>query len=237
MNRSDPAAGVFDTILVQDGWPVSLTAHLGRLAGSVRALYGVVLDRAELETRVRSAASGHHLARVRIGYTTATGPEVVPTTLTERPRSPWHLVVRRVPGGWGEHKWQDRAALAAGPDPDADPLLVDEDDLLLETGRGNVFVVRLGEVATPPLDGRILPGVSRATVLELLADAGVPCQERSVPLAALGEADEVFVTNAIGGVRPVATVDGVGAWAAGPVTRAADASLERCWRDQVASRA
>ena len=234
IDRPDPAAGVVDTVLVQDGRPVSLAAHLARLAASVRAVYDVVLDPVDLERRARSAAAGLDLARLRVDYAPERGVDLVVTALAERPRSPWHLVVRRVPGGWGEHKWRDRAALAAGPDPDRDPLLVDEHDVLLETGRGNVFVVRHGEVTTPPLDGRILPGVSRASVLGLLTGAGVPCRERPVTLADLGEADEVFATNAIGGVRPVTSVDGVGAWPAGPVTRSADEALELAWSGPVA---
>jgi para-aminobenzoate synthetase / 4-amino-4-deoxychorismate lyase len=225
----DAAAGVFDTLLVQDGRPVAAAAHLARLAASALEVYGVRLDEADLADRVAVAASGRRLARVRVEFTPATRVGVAVTDLAERPRSPWHLVVRRVPGGWGRHKWQDRSALASS-DTDVDPLLVDEDDHLLETGRGNVFVVRDGEVVTPPLDGRILPGVTRAAVLDLLAVLGVGCRERAVALPDLRAADEVFVTNAIGGVRPATSCASVGEWPLGPVTVAADEALERDWR-------
>jgi len=227
MPGPDADGGVFDTLLVQGGRPVAATAHVARLAASVRDVYDVHLDEADLTARVAGAAEGRALARVRVEFAPGSGVSVEATALAERPRAPWHLVVRRVPGGWGRHKWRDRSALESG-DP-VDSLLVDEHDHLLETGRGNVFVVSDGEVVTPPLDGRILPGVTRATVLDLLAELDIGAREGPIALAHLRAAQEVFVTNAIGGVRTVASCEAVGAWPSGPVTRAADEALEQAW--------
>ena len=111
--RPDPRVGVFDTVLVQAGAPVALDAHLGRLVASVHALYGVRLDAADLAEQVAAtvAATGAALQRVRVDFVPGTGATVVARPLADRPRGPWHLVVRRVPGGWGEHKWRDRTLL------------------------------------------------------------------------------------------------------------------------------
>jgi para-aminobenzoate synthetase/4-amino-4-deoxychorismate lyase len=228
MSGPDAAAGVFDTLLVQGGRAVAATTHLDRLVTSVREVYDVPLDHADLTAHVRDAAAGHGLARVRVEFTPGAGVTIATTDIDARPREPWRLVVRRVPGGWGRHKWQDRALLAVS-DAEVDPLLVDEHDHVLETGRGNVFVVRDGGVVTPPLDGRILPGVTRATVLDLLSSSHVRISERSVGLADLAAADEVFATNAIGGVRPVVSCAEVGDWPIGPVAGAADEALEKVW--------
>jgi para-aminobenzoate synthetase / 4-amino-4-deoxychorismate lyase len=228
MTGPDAAAGVFDTLLVQGARPVAATAHLDRLVTSVREVYDARLDHADLAARVEEAAVGRRLARVRVEFTPGPGVRVAVTDIDVRPRGPWRLVVRRVPGGWGHHKWQDRALLAT-TDPEVDPLLVDEHDHLLETGRGNVFLVRDGGVVTPQLDGRILPGVTRATVLDLLSDSAVRISERPVGVDDLAAADEVFATNAIGGVRPVVSCAEVGDWPIGPVTRAADEALEKVW--------
>ncbi len=227
--RPDPAAGVFDTLLVQGGAPVALDAHLGRLAASVRTLYDAALDVDALTREVTAAATGSPLQRVRTDVVPGDATSMTATPLAARPRAPWHLLLRRVPGGWGAHKWRDRSALETPSDPATDPLLVDEHDLLLETGRGNIFVVRDGEVATPPLDGRILPGVTRTAVLALLDALGIAAAERPIALAELGEADEVFASGSIGGVRPVATCDAAGPWPTGPLTRAVDDALERTW--------
>ncbi len=229
----DPAAGLFDTLLVQDGSPVALEAHLRRLLAGVRDVYGVSLDEGALLREVTAVtASGPPLQRVRVVFVPGSGVSAEAHPLAARPRGPWHLVVRRLPGGWGRHKWCDRALLEEWGDPaDAtvDPLLVDEDDHLLESGRGNVFVVHDDDVSTPPLDGRILPGVTRENVLASLRDLGLGPRQRSIDLAELTTATEVFVTSSIGGVRPVATCDLGGPWATGPVTRAVDAALERLW--------
>jgi para-aminobenzoate synthetase/4-amino-4-deoxychorismate lyase len=227
--RPDPAAGVFDTLLVQGGAPVALDDHLARLAASVRALYDVALDVGAMGGEVTAVAAGAPLQRVRIDVVPGDEPSVTATPLAARPRTPWHLVVRRLPGGWGDHKWRDRSGLDAPGDPSTDPLLIDEHDLLLETGRGNVFVVRDEAVATPPLDGRILPGITRADVLGILDRLGIDAVERPITLTELTEADEVFASGSISGVRPVATCDVAGPWPVGPLTRAVDDALERAW--------
>jgi para-aminobenzoate synthetase/4-amino-4-deoxychorismate lyase len=233
-SRPDPLAGVFDTLLVQAGEPVALAPHLDRLATSVRELYDVVLDVTALarEVSATATATGEPLQRVRVAFVPGAGTSVAADPLAARPRQPWHLVVRRLPGGWGGHKWRDRSQLEAWSDP-ADPcvdsLLVDEDDRLLETGRGSVFVVRASEVSTPPLDGRILPGITRDAVLRILEGLGVADPVRPVALGELARATEVFLSSSVGGVRPVATCDVAGPWPAGPVTRAVDEALEREW--------
>ena len=92
-----------------------------------------------------------------------------------------------------------------------------------------MFVVRHSEVATPPLDGRILPGVTRDAVLPILEGLGVAGRVRPVALGELTQATEVFVSSSIGGVRPVTSCDVAGPWPTGPVTRAVDEALEREW--------
>ncbi|MFI7582107.1 chorismate-binding protein [Kocuria kalidii] len=223
------AEGVFTTLLVRGGRPVDLDAHLGRLGASCLACYGTALPpgvRAEVEGRA-SGLPGPHRLRI----TAAPAPEgaltvtVTTTALPPEPVPPWRLVPLRLPGGLGEHKWADRRALAHEPESglwtrSCDPLLVDEDGTLLETGRANIFVVVDGAVLTPPADGRILPGVVRARVLAALRDAGADVHERPVRWAELARATEVFVTNSVAGVHPVGVVDGVGRWEPGPVQRA-----------------
>jgi branched-subunit amino acid aminotransferase/4-amino-4-deoxychorismate lyase len=66
-------------------------------------------------------------------------------------------------------------------------------------------------------------------VLRILADLDIGSRSRPVALVELAGAAEVFVTSSIGGVRPVATCDVAGPWAAGPVTRTVDAALEGAW--------
>jgi para-aminobenzoate synthetase/4-amino-4-deoxychorismate lyase len=134
-----------------------------------------------------------------------------------------------VPGGLGAHKWSDRRLLesliAAA---DGEPLLCDLDGLVLESARANVFVVESGTLATPPVDGRILPGVTRARVLELARDLGFEVREEPIDLGRLARAEEIFLTGAIGGVMR----GGLGSAPSsdGPVT----ARLAKAWRASAA---
>lgn len=212
-------SAVFDTVLVVDGRPVDLDAHLARLDASVRALHSRTM-RAGLEDDVRRAAAGlvgRH--RLRLDAVPAVEGDVrvdlTVSPLLDEP-SPWVLDVLVVPGGWGEHKWAEREAL--GPHvPGRDRLLVDTDGSVLETARASVFVVRDDGVHTPPLDGRILPGTERGRVIERLRAAGVPVHQHRLTTSDVAAASEVFVANALRGTVPVAEVPGVGRWAAGPV--------------------
>ena len=212
-------SAVFDTVLVVDGEPVDLDAHLARLDASVRALHGRTI-RAGLEDAVRQKVTGlggRH--RLRIDAVPTSGGDVrVGLTASPLDAEPgrWTLDVHVVPGGWGGHKWSDRDAL--GPHvPGRDRLLVDTDGSVLETARASIFVVRDDGVHTPPLDGRILPGTERARVVERLRAAGVPVHQHRLTTSDLAAATEVFVTNALRGTVPVVEVPGVGRWTAGPV--------------------
>jgi para-aminobenzoate synthetase/4-amino-4-deoxychorismate lyase len=72
-------------------------------------------------------------------------------------------------------------------------------------------------VVTPPTDGRILPGLERGRVIDLLREDGFVVRERRVTLRDLGTGSEVFVTNSLRGVEWVRACDGVGSWCPGPV--------------------
>jgi branched-chain amino acid aminotransferase len=110
-------------------------------------------------------------------------------------------------------------------------LIVDAHGNVVEGATSNVFVVEAGRVATPPESAGILAGITRARLLALARDLGVPVDERELPLENLYGADEVFITSSIREVLSVVRVDGrpVGAGVPGPVARA----LHRRFRESV----
>jgi para-aminobenzoate synthetase/4-amino-4-deoxychorismate lyase len=204
--RPDPRAGVFETLLVAGGRPVALERHLARLEMSLRELYGRELPAGVAELAME-AASGVERGRQRLTVAPdapAASVEVAP--IDELPAEPVELVPVRVPGGIGAHKWVDRRLLeqAEAAVAPALPLLVDKRGHLLEGTRANVFIVSGDELLTPPLDGRILPGVTRARVIEAAGELRLEVHERPIELDELAQADEVFLTSAIRGVLPVA---------------------------------
>jgi branched-chain amino acid aminotransferase len=91
---------------------------------------------------------------------------------------------------------------------------------LAECSQSNFFLVRGGEVLTPPLSAGLLPGVTRAFVLELAAELGQPAREARLTPEDLRTASEAFITGTTREVTPVVAVDDltIGAGRPGAVT-------------------
>jgi para-aminobenzoate synthetase/4-amino-4-deoxychorismate lyase len=201
---------VLETILVIDGEAVAVQEHLARLADAATALYGVTLPPA-LAALVRHTAleqGGPCRLRVLLDPGGEVGLQVAP--LPAAGDGTQRLLPLVVPGGLGDRKWRDRRLIDALDDhageAGAVPLLVDLDGGVLETTRANVLAWIDGMLVTPPLDGRILPGVTRARALALVAELEIPVAERPIDLAELDRADAILTTGALRGLEPVTTL-------------------------------
>jgi branched-chain amino acid aminotransferase group I len=109
-------------------------------------------------------------------------------------------------------------ANAAGAD---DAVMLDVEGFVAETNATNLFLVKRGALVTPTAD-HCLPGITRATVLELARENGIEAVERRVSLSEFYAADEVFTTGTMGELSPVLAIDGraIGDGSAvGPLTR------------------
>jgi para-aminobenzoate synthetase / 4-amino-4-deoxychorismate lyase len=234
----DPSQGVFETILIYENEPVELDAHLERLAASVRAVYGE--DPPEAREMVISRARGGGLGRLRLtieprraslaATIIVAGVEpanVFPGREFEVALEPLTVAVPQ-----GEHKWADRDPLAraeARVGPASVPLLLSPAGEVLEGSRANVFAVREGRVLTPPLDGRILPGIARRRPIETAAELGIEVHERGLDLAELTGADEVFLTGSIRGVEPAHAIGGTALPPGRETTARIATALRRRW--------
>jgi branched-subunit amino acid aminotransferase/4-amino-4-deoxychorismate lyase len=78
---------------------------------------------------------------------------------------------------------------------------------VLEGATSNLFVVAGGEVRTPPLACGILPGIVRGWVLSACDRLGLRAREAEIPRRSLADAGEIFLTNSVQEVVPVAAVD------------------------------
>ena len=227
--KPDPSQGIFETMLVVREEAVAPDAHLSRLGASLEAVYGESLP-AEARQLVAEHAQGLELGRVRLTFVPSGGIEAESGEIDRSLHFPTHPISLRshsVGGGLGCHKWADRAGLPPTSAGEA-ALLVDGDEVL-EADRANVFAVRKGALFTPPLDGRILPGVTRATTIELAREEGSEVVERPLSLEQLREAGEVFLTNSIRGIERICEVDGVELGPQAPLTRLLAAALKDRW--------
>ncbi len=99
-------------------------------------------------------------------------------------------------------------------------LLLDVNGFVSEGSGENVFVVKNGTITTPPLSGSILAGITRATVIDLAREEGIPLVEAPVTRDQLFLADEVFLTGTAAEVTPVREVNhrSIGEGRRGPIT-------------------
>ena len=98
-------------------------------------------------------------------------------------------------------------------------LMLDLDGHVTEGPGFNVFVVKAGELFSPP-EG-ILMGITRQTVFELAAEHRIPARETQLTAYDLYAADEVFLTSTAGGIMPLVEIDGrpIGDGKPGPVSQ------------------
>jgi branched-chain amino acid aminotransferase len=108
-------------------------------------------------------------------------------------------------------------ANVAGAD---DAVMLDSRGFVAETNATHLFLITAGRLGTPTA-AACPEGITRAAVLELAADAGIPHTAGDYSLTQFYAADEVFVTGTMGGLTPVIELDGrpIGTGTPGPVTK------------------
>lgn len=225
-------------MLVLDGRPVELDAHLERLAASLDALFEAESPN-DVRELVLDRAQGIQHGRLRLTVVPVNGrlkaevaaTEVEPVQVFPSPDQGIALRSVVVTGGLGAHKWADRrllehasATAAAGELP----LLVDTDGTTLEASRGSVFAAGDGWLATPPTDGRILPSIARRQAIEVARAEGIEAREERLTVDDLRRG-EVFLAGSVRGVEPVRSLDGVELGAPGEVSARIAAGLRRRW--------
>ena len=112
-----------------------------------------------------------------------------------------------------------QAARAAGA---TEAIMIDRDGMVTEGSSTTVWVVdAAGTLRTRQLSHAILPGCTRASLLQQMAHSAITAEERALTEAELRDAREVFITSATSFVKPITKLDGapVGDGTVGPVTR------------------
>jgi branched-chain amino acid aminotransferase len=105
-------------------------------------------------------------------------------------------------------------------------ILLDQRGFVCEGSGENIFVVRDGEIATPPHTASILDGISRRSVIQIARDLGYQVTERDIARAELYLAEEVFVTGTAAELVPVREIDDHTVGAPGEVTTHVQSKFE-----------
>ncbi|MFF5446741.1 aminotransferase class IV [Streptomyces sp. NPDC012888] len=229
--------GVFETLKAQDGKAFALTRHLERLTRSARGLGLPDPDHDEVRRACAAVLEANPvpLGRLRVTYTGGLSPlgsdrgEEGPTLVvalgetTRRPDTtavitvPWVRNERSAIAGLKSTSYAENVvALAQAHRSGASEALFGNTVGRLCEGTGsNVFVVLDGELHTPPVSSGCLAGITRELVVEW---AGA--KETDLPMSALDEAEEIFLTSTLRDVQAVHRIDGreLGGATPGPVT-------------------
>lgn len=98
------------------------------------------------------------------------------------------------------------------------------DGYITEGAASNVFIVAGDVISTPPKSNRLLPGITRDLVVELIGTSTYQCREVPVSKTELMRADEIWITSSTLGIAPVVRLDGrpVSGGRPGPAWRAID---------------
>lgn len=216
--------GLFETMRAYGGRVFRLDAHLARLTGSARQLgWTVTPTHAELEHAVEQVLDAVEQSNTRVRLTVTTGslrwsegeaPRLtVVATATPGIPYPAELYARgataiiskfrqsRYDPTVGHKTTSYFSRLASLRQAHAvhafEAFWMTEENQLAEGAISNVFIVKDDELLTPPLNTPVLPGVTRAVVLEIAESLGIPIVERPLGIDDLLSADEVFVTNSL----------------------------------------
>jgi branched-chain amino acid aminotransferase len=252
-------AGLFETMRCYGGAVFSLGDHLDRLFASAEAL-GVknTYSREDVRAAVYAAVKANGLkdARVRLTLTggAVSDPSdssstllVMATPYEGYPKEYYEKGVRAVLCGMRQnpdeiicgHKTLNYFARMTALNQArlkgaAEAIWLTTDGRLAEGSVSNLFLVKGGAMATPPLTTPVLPGVARRAVLEIAGREMIQFVERDLFINSLLEAEEIFLTNVIMGLMPVVGIEAhtVGDGKVGPLT----ARLMKLYEDLVKER-
>ncbi|MDP4746408.1 MAG: aminotransferase class IV [Candidatus Nanopelagicales bacterium] len=228
--------GAFETLKVVNTQPVALTRHIKRLVHSLNTI-GIEFDKEDLlKKAINEVISANNslgeVMRMRITYTSGVGP-----LGSDRTKDNFTLVVAVSP----ESIWPDTALVITVSDPRNDKsilagskttsyaqnaallsvakkqgaheaIMPNTKGELCEGTGSNIFVVKDGQVMTPPLSGGCLGGITRALVIKWF-----DVKEVDLPMSVLRDVDEAFLTSSTRDIQPISNIDDRVLNAPGPI--------------------
>ncbi|MFO7305018.1 MAG: aminodeoxychorismate lyase [Gammaproteobacteria bacterium] len=222
--------GVFETMRFERGTVRFLDAHLQRLREGCERLGIPVPDSATLRAEIATVTANLHSAVLKIIVSRGSGArgyrpsgEPVPTRVVAAYSAPENDTQRMLRLRWCEtrlgrnerlagikhlNRLEQVLAQAEWNDPAIDEgLMMDTEGELVCATSSNVFIFRDGALLTPDLRYAGVRGVMRGQVLRIAKQLGMAVREEPLWPHDLDSAEEVFLTNAVRGIRAVGSLE------------------------------
>jgi branched-chain amino acid aminotransferase len=87
-------------------------------------------------------------------------------------------------------------------------ILLDQNGNVSEAPGENIFIVREGQLITPPLSSSALEGITRDAIMKIGRDLDIDVKERNVTRSELVISDEIFLTGTAAEITPIVSMDG-----------------------------
>jgi branched-chain amino acid aminotransferase len=117
-------------------------------------------------------------------------------------------------------------------------IMLDYQGLVSEGSGENIFLVKDGEIYTPPISSSLLRGITRDSVIKLAKEMDLNIREESLPREMLYMADELFFTGTAAEITPIRSVDkiSIGNGKRGPITEKLQSSFFKILKGEVDDR-
>ncbi len=246
--------GLFETIAIRCSVARFLDLHLDRLYAGAARLKLPAPERDSLRAQLSAAAAGIDEGVMKLILTRGPGPRGYVPLQHQQPTVAWGLercraqrwtpirvrwcetIAGRNPVTAGlktlcrleqvlaRAEWQDELI--------AEGFMCDEQGQLVGGTACNIFIVSGGRLLTPSVTHAGISGVMRRVILQQASVSAIESHEVSLTKADVLAADEVFVSNALTGIRPVGQL-GERQWKPGPVScelaaRLANKGVDEC---------
>ncbi len=225
--------GLFETVRVVNGRPFRLAQHLERLTRGADFLkIKPPFAAKELQTFAEELIETNEMSEAILRLTLTRGPGERGYTPQAEGRPTVVMTLHAAPASEGPIHWSlitssfrvlaadplssfktlnklthvMARAEAAGKGAD-EALLINTNGEVAETASGNVFWVYDDKICTVPTGRGVLPGITRAVVLEICQTLGLQTNKRVIKPEALKNSEGIFITQSAFGIVPVATFD------------------------------
>lgn len=218
--------GVFETLRSYGGKPFAVERHWRRLAQSCEVVDLIVPTQDAFASALNLTLTANALLDARVRFTVTRGNDqkgASPTMICfATPSHSYEATERVVTVPWPRNEQSPLAgvksisygenlmALAYAKKQKAgEAVFFNTRGELCEGATTNIFIIKGGQVFTPPISSGCLAGVTRELVIELCHDNNISISEMPLTSQALTEADEAFLTSSTREVQPISHLNGI----------------------------